>query len=245
MPQVKDAGYDGIEWAIDRRVTERGLELVSQLAEKNNLKIIAQHYDTVEADYNTHFCRYSEWLEKIKPFKWARISSQTGKDFFSFQQNKNLIDHTANYDVIHETHRGKFSFAAHVTKEYLEQIPHLRLTFDVSHWVNVAESYLEDQNAAVHLAVERADHIHARVGHSEGPQIPDPRVAEWNDALNKHLAWWDLIVERKRAANETLTITPEFGPFPYMVNVPRTGEPIADQWEVNVWMMELLRRRYG
>lgn len=34
-----------------------------------------------------------------------------------------------------------------------------------AHWVAVAESFLEDQSEAVKLAIERADHIHARVGY--------------------------------------------------------------------------------
>jgi len=41
-----------------------------------------------------------------------------------------------------------------------------------------------------------------------------------------------------------LTITPEFGPFPYMVSLPGTNEPIANQWEVNLFMMNLLKERY-
>jgi hypothetical protein len=66
----------------------------------------------------------------------------------------------------------------------------MKITFDASHWVCVAESYLDDQAAAMELAIERADHVHARVGYPEGPQVPNPRVAEWEQALQKHLYWW-------------------------------------------------------
>ena len=171
-----------------------------------------------------------------------KINSQTGKDHFTEGQNTALIA-LAGEQVIHETHRGKFSFAAHITKKFIEKIPSLKLTFDISHWVNVAESFLEDQTDAVDLAISRAEHIHARVGYPEGPQVPDPRVAEWHPALEKHLAWWDKILEIKK--ENALTITCEFGPKPYMIHSPKGNEPLADQWEVNLYMMNLLKKRYA
>jgi hypothetical protein len=129
--------------------------------------------------------------------------------------------------------------------EYFQRIPSLRITLDLSHWVCVSESYLEYQQPAVELAISRADHIHARVGYPEGPQVPDPRMPEYSEALETHLAWWDRVVAKKNQENALLTITPEFGPFPYMVQVPATGQPVCDQWDVNRWMMDLLRKRYA
>ncbi|MEO8819890.1 MAG: sugar phosphate isomerase/epimerase, partial [Ginsengibacter sp.] len=69
-------------------------------------------------------------------------------------------------------------------------------------------------------------------------------VNQWQQALQAHLSWWDKVAERKKLEDDTLTITPEFGPFPYMVTLPETGEPIANQWEVNLFMMNLLKERY-
>ena len=57
--------------------------------------------------------------------------------------------------------------------------------------------------------------------------------------------WWDRIIRRARDENrEYFTITPEFGPFPYMTILPNSMEPIADQWEINVHMMQMLKQRY-
>ena len=68
---------------------------------------------------------------------------------------------------------------------------------------------------------------------------------EWNDVLQRHLSWWDAVVERsRREGKETLTITNEFGPFPYMPIEPFTTKPIADQWSINLEMKELLKKRY-
>lgn len=248
--RVKQVGYDGVEYAIAATTSNKEIDEVLQIAARYNLAIIAQHYDTYEADFSKHYDLYQAWLEKVKPYPFVKIDSQTGKDFFSFEQNKSLIEAADAFTaqtgiaICHETHRNKFPFAAHVTKDYLQKIPSLRITLDASHWVCVAESYLYDQEEAIALAVERADHIHARVGYPEGPQVADPRAPEWQEALERHLSWWDEVVTLKRRENKNLTISPEFGPFPYMVHHPLSQQPVADQWEVNVYMMQLLKERY-
>ena len=250
--KVKSAGYSGIEYGIANDSSPEELSQVWEKTDKLNLEVIPQHYGTYEADFAKHYDTFAAWFEMVRPFKALKIDSQTGKDFFTFEQNKQLIDLTVDYTnstgvaVLHETHRNKFAFAAHITKEYLKRIPYLKLTLDVSHWVNVAESFLEDQPEAMALAISRTEHIHARVGYPEGPQVPDPRVPEWQQALQAHLAWWDKIVAEKSKAGKdaVCTITPEFGPYPYMVPLPFTRQPITDQWEVNVYMMNLLRERY-
>ena len=245
--KVVRAGYDGIEYGIDSKADVKTLDEIWNVAEKHNLKIIAQHYDTYEADFNKHMDLFGAWFDIVRPYPLVKINSQTGKDYFSFDQNKQLIEVATDsgLNVLHETHRNKFSFAAHITKTYLEKLSDLKITLDISHWVCVAESFLEDQTAAVKLAIERTEHIHARVGYPEGPQIPDPRVPEWEESLHKHLEWWDKVVERKRSENADLTIAPEFGPYPYMVQLPGTRRSIADQWEVNEFMMNLLKKRYA
>jgi sugar phosphate isomerase/epimerase len=245
LDKVRAVGYDGVEWAIPGRTSSREIDEVKQLASKHGLLIIAQHYDTNEPDFNRHFAIYAAWLEKVKAFPWLKINSQTGKDYFTTAQNVALIKLAG--DVMHETHRGKFSFAAHITMNYLEAMQELRLTLDASHWVNVAESFLEDQQAALEMAITRTDHIHARVGYPEGPQVAEPRASEWQLAVSYHLNWWDQVVNLKRTepGDAVLTITPEFGPHPYMVQIPFSREPVSDQWAVNVYVMELLRKRYA
>jgi hypothetical protein len=45
-----------------------------------------------------------------------------------------------------------------------------------------------------------------------------------------HLLWWDAVIALKRKKQDVMTITPEFGPYPYMVHLPYTGKPVSDQW---------------
>jgi len=52
------------------------------------------------------------------------------------------------------------------------------------------------------------------------------------------------VVEIKKQKGEVLTVLTEFGPPDYMSTLPYTKQPLADQWAVNVYMMQLLRQRY-
>ena len=146
--------------------------------------------------------------------------------------------------ICHETHRSRMLFASSVAKKYLQQIEGLRITFDVSHWCNVSESLLEDQPETLALTLPRVDHIHARIGHPQGPQVNDPRAPEWEPAVKAHFEWWDAIVALKQKQGEVLTILTEFGPPDYMPVLPYTKQPVANQWEINVHMLHLLRKRY-
>lgn len=252
LSKVKAAGYDGVEIGIPSSQPAEEIRAIWEMLDRFQLAGIAQHYDTHDPGFSRHYENYGRWLEKTKWVKPFMINSQTGKDYFSLDQNKTLIGLAKQFSeqnqipVVHETHRGRFSFAAHITRQYLMAIPDLRIAWDISHWVNVAESYLEDQQEALELAISATDHIHARVGFPEGPQINDPRAPEWKQALEAHLNRWDQVISQKRKQKvEQLTITPEFGPFPYMPAVPYTRIPLADQWDINQYMMKLLKTRYA
>lgn len=248
--KAKDTGYDGVEFGISSATTQQELEAIWNSAGKQNMLLIAQQYDTYQADFTTHKKAFAAWFEKLRPFQPLFINSQTGKDFFSFSEHFALFEVAAEYTaqtgipVYHETHRNKCLFAANIAKRYLTTLPALPITLDMSHWVCVAESLLEDQQEAMQLASQHTAHIHARVGYPEGPQVSDPFLPEWQQALEAHLKWWDKIVEQKQNEHKPITITPEFGPYPYMVHLPKTNKPIADQWSINVNMMNMLKDRY-
>ncbi len=247
LQRAKDAGYDGVEMSFPLEEKERDEK--AELINSFGLKLIAQHWETVDKDFSLHRQNFEIRLRNLASTQPLFINSQTGKDYYSFDQNKAMFDLASEISketgipIIHETHRGKWSFAAHITKEYLDRLPELKITLDISHWCVTAESFLQDQKEAVEKAIDATEHLHARVGYTEGPQVPHPSVPEWESALNHHLEWWDQMIEVNKN-KEFFTVTPEFGAPPYMVLHPKTGEPLVDQWEVNVWMMNLLRNRY-
>lgn len=248
--KVKKEGYDGIEiwWPMDKK----DQDVLFDCLKKHQLEVgfLCGAY---QADFKEHLEYFQKMIDAAagnniqKPLY---INCHSGRDFFTYEQNQQFIDHTTQLAkqsgilICHETHRSRMLFAAPVARQYIEKNPALQITFDVSHWCNVSESLLQDQQSNVDLTLQRVGHIHARIGHPEGPQVNDPRAPEWKNALEAHLSWWDKVVERKKQHGERLTILTEFGPPDYMPTTPYTRQPLADQWAINVYMMQMLRKRY-
>lgn len=250
LSKMKNAGYDGIEFGVEVEDIQKRLELM-ELTTSYGLLTIGQQCFAEGKDfisYKKSFIKNLEWLCTFQPMI---INSHTGRDYFSFEQNCMLIEIAEeiamkqNVKIMHETHRGRFSFAAAQCVPYIERYAALRFTADFSHFCVVSESYLEEQAAMLQTIQERSFHIHARVGHTQGPQVTDPRLPEWQAAVEKHLIWWDSIIEKRLRDNTPhLPITAEFGPQPYLPTVPFTGVPLASQWEINLYMKQLLKSRY-
>ena len=248
--KTKKEGYDGLEmwWPMNKKDQD---ELFDAL-KKHGLEIGflcggSQNNPSEHLDYFKKMIDAAATNTIQRPLY---INCHSGRDHFAYDQNKLFIDHTTaltkqtGITIYHETHRSRIMFAAHVTRQFIEKIPELKLTLDVSHWCNVHESLLQDQKENVDLALSRVEHIHARIGHPEGPQVNDPRAPEWEAAVKQHFDWWDKVIERKKKNAERMTILTEFGPPDYMPTLPYTRQPLADQWAINVHMMHLLRKRY-
>lgn len=246
--KAKQDGYDGIEvWTPGTE--EAALEL-QRTVQKYGLQL-GLLCGSWQSDFNTHLAEFTAALSRATALQPLYINCHAGRDWYPMEQNLQLLRSTATASqssgipIYHETHRGRMLFAAHLTKQFLAKDTDLRLTLDISHWCTVHESMLEDQTDAVQMALQRTDHIHARVGHPEGPQVNDPRAPEWAAILQQHLDWWDIIVQNKAKAGEIMTICPEFGPPHYMQALPYTLQPVADLWSVNKHMKDLLRQRYS
>ena len=246
--KVKSAGYDGakIWWPVD----EKERSALFQAFSKHNLKI-GFLTGSGETDFAKHEAEFRKLLVEAANAKPVYINCHSGKDYFTAEQKEKIINYSlqvsADKDVpiYHETHRGRALYSAPVTAALMKKIPGLRLTLDISHWCNVHESYLGDQEETIALSLSRTDHIHARIGHPEGPQVSDPRAPEWSGAVKTHFDWWDKVVERKRKEGKPMTFLTEFGPPDYMPTLPYTRQAVANQWEINVHILEVLRKRYA
>lgn len=250
--KVKQAGYDGVETGFSFNVDLNEKDEIIKGLKEHKLAVIGQHWQTIESNFIKHQQTFQKHLYSLTELAPLFINSQTGKDYFTVEQNVALIQMAdeistkTGVPILHETHRGKWSFAAHITQQYLQLAPQIRITLDISHWCNVAESLLEDQPAAVQLAIKHTDHLHARVGYQEGPQVIDPRAPENEHLLNAHLKWWDsLIALKKEQHTKTFTITPEYGAPPYQHLLPYTQQPLTSQWDINLWMKDFLKNRYN
>ena len=246
--KIKQAGYDGAElwWPTDEKNRTELFEALTKYKLQVGFLV-----GSGEKDFQKHLAQFQQNLSAAAKAKPVYINCHSGKDFFSFEQSKQFMDYTEKINketgipIYHETHRGRILFAATIARQFIEKVPSLRLTLDISHWCNVHESYLSDQEETVDLALNRTDHIHARIGHPEGPQVSDPRAPEWSDAVKAHFSWWDKVVETKRKEGKRITFLTEFGPPDYMPTLPYTKQAVANQWDINVHMMEVLRKRYA
>lgn len=249
--KVKQAGYDGIEmwWPMDQKEQQ----LLFDTLKKYDLAI-GFLCGVAEEDATKHFAAFKNMVNSLldnTQQKPLYINCHSGKDYFSLDANNEIIEFTiaqskkSGIPICHETHRSRMLYSAPITKQFMEKNEALRITLDISHWCNVHESLLHDQENTVQMALSRTDHIHARIGHAEGPQVNDPRAPEWATTVQRHLEWWDAVVQMKIKNGATsMTFLTEFGPPNYMPTMPYTQQPLSNQWDINVYMMELVRKRY-
>ena len=244
--RIKAGGFDGVE--LDVPLEVETCKRARQALEDLGLAVVAQQWRSSGATVAEHTASFEPQYERALLLQPLYLNSHTGRDHFTFEENLEIFDHAsalaARYGlaVWHETHRSRALFSVPSTARFLAARPQLQLVADFSHWCCVHESLLADQAAGVQQAIARSFAIHARVGHAEGPQVPDPRDALWQPNLAAHLAWWRSIAATRAAAGcPWLAITPEFGPAPYMTLLPYSRQPIADLWELNCFMRDWLK----
>jgi len=238
---IAEAGYTAVEtWTPECPPQE----WKALLAEHGLLNII-QIYPARKEDIRPS-------LEKSAPYSPDLYVSHSGRDRMTFEEGCAFFEEALKLEkefgvpIGHETHRHRLFFSPWDTAKYLREFPDLRITADFSHWCVVCESMLGDMEDFLEFAMERTIHIHSRVGHIEGPQVPHPGAPEYAECLEAHEKWWDTIRDLRRSDGaKRLTVTSEFGPPPYLPQLPFTGQPVADLWEVCLWMKDRLEKRWG
>lgn len=186
-------------------------------------------------------------LDQLRSFENDFINSHTGRDYYSFSDNCKIIEAIETYalkhnlQIYHEIHRGRFTFHSTTTLPYLNKFPKLKLVGDLSHWCVVSESMLDDQEDVLNRILPHIHHIHARIGFEQAAQVNHPFAPEWTPQLNRFLKWWQQIFDIHKT-KKTISITPEFGPYPYMPQTPFEQKPLAHQHELNVQMKTYLEQ---
>ena len=247
IKKAKASGYDGIEiWSP----TDKKEQIqISKLLKQQNMKVIYLCGTDTKLSFEKSLVAYKKYLKNTFELNPIAINSHTGSDFYSFSQNMAFIEEATKLSkqykipVYHETHRGRFSYSLPKTIEYIEKNKDLVLTLDISHWMVVHESLLLKRADLLKKIIDRSNHIHARVGFEEGPQVNDPSAPEWKSVVKRHTDIWSSVVKKITSNNKTPTITTEFGPPNYMPTLPVTQEPISDQWKANLYIMKILKKR--
>jgi hypothetical protein len=237
LEKIAKAGYDGFEAPLPK--VEEAWELGVREP------FIAMLFEEEPESFGANLQRAGEVGAEA-------VNVHAGKDWWTFEQGCAFFDRVLpmvaaqKLPVTFETHRGRLLFEPQSTANYLRRYPQLRLTADFSHWTCVCESLLRDQNDAIDRAIAQSSLIHARVGHEEGPQVPDPRVPQWARQVEQFEEWWDRIkAEHEKRGEAVLRVDPEFGPPNYMWSNPADGLPLADLWDVCLWMRDRLQTRWA
>lgn len=248
--------YEGVEINLPESVefvTEFQSALGNIRSAKNDFRFIAQQVlsaaNETADEYQIRMVKRLEFLTSLKP---DFINSHTGKDYFSFDENCRIIEAAervsvrSGIPVFHETHRGRFTFHAASLLPYLDKFPNLKLTGDFSHWCTVSESMLQDQKTILNEITPYIHHIHARIGHEHAPQVNDPFAPEWEQHTRIFTCWWKKVIAAQAIKGKRLfTLTPEFGPAPYMPTLPYSQKPLVDQWQINAQIKNMLKLKFS
>ncbi len=250
LDKIRAAGYDGIDTWIPTDADDK--RTLFDYLQKHGMYMVSHQHRAEGNSFKNFKASFLKNLHECAEPAPLLINSHTGRDYFTFEQNLELVDIAYEFSaktgirVAHETHRGRLGYSPQMTSEFFAARPDFSITADFSHWVCVTESMLQNFAAIVDEAIKRSFHIHARIGFEQGPQVADRRAPEWSYAVNNFLNWWDQIVSINRERGlDLFSITTEFGPEPYMPKMPFSGKPIVDQFEINCYMKDLLNKRYA
>jgi sugar phosphate isomerase/epimerase len=254
LSNVVENDYDGVEinFPDDKHfIAEFNAELerIRNTINPNFIFIAQQVLPNKKETVNEYIDRITQRLEFLIQLKPNYINSHTGKDFFDFSDNCKIIEicnqltRVSGIPIWHEIHRGRFSFHLKTLVSYLDIFPKINLIADFSHFCVVSESNLHDQYDLLSKIYPNIKHIHARIGFEQSPQVNNPFAPEWKTYLEQYLSWWkEIIAIQKNKKSAIFTITPEFGPFPYMPQEPFTKKPLSNQWEINLQMKNYLQQ---
>lgn len=230
--------------AVVEQLAEAGLALVLELLTGGD------YVPRLDCSPEQHLRELEHQLALAPALAPLRVSVLTGSDSWPWPLQQPFwaraleLAAACPLSVSFETHRSRSFYSPWLIGAYLEAFPQLRLTADLSHWCAVAERLMTPELEPVRAMAPRVDHIHARVGHAQGPSVGHPFAPEWAEALAAHRRCWQLFAQQRSAASRgPFTITPEFGADGYLPQLPFTGQPVADLLEINAAMAAWLGRQ--
>lgn len=250
--RIKADGFSGVETPV-RLVADKD-RFLEALAE-NGLCFVAMINtcrfppDQPSQSLQDHLVSFEAQVKEALAFKPILINSQSGCDLWSAETSKAFFTKALEVEkangvlVCHETHRGRILFNPWITRDMCQAFPDLSLTADLSHFCVVAERVFgpEDTDWAgiMRILAPHIRHIHARVGYSQGPQVPDPRAPEYAADLAAHEVWWDQVIETQASRGvRFVTMEPEHGTDGYQQRLPYTGVEVANLWDVNKFIRD-------
>lgn len=255
LEELLAAGFDGLEARLPLDAAERSEFAAFLRANRlGYISTVFTAYDVLPvqaaapAEHLQDLDRKLAWAAELEP---RFVNLLAGNDRWPLAQQVEFFGQAMALAKRHgqfctfETHRSRSLFNPWVTLELIRQLPDLRFTSDISHWIVTCERLLDDPADDLSAFVDRVHHIQARVGYDQGPQVPHPGAPEYARELAFHQAHWESIWRAQQARGYTVTtLTPEFGADGYLHHLPFTNVPVADLWSLNVWMARTEREHF-
>jgi hypothetical protein len=201
-----------------------------------------------------HLAVYKAQVEDAFEIGCEMVSCQSGRDFFTepmadeFFKSALAFEKKNNFHVAHETARGRYLGNPWVARDFLPRHPELKLSLDLSHWVNCADTMPTDRylSQVVTRLAPQVMHIKARVGYEHALQVPDPRSPVWLPFTEGHERVWDTIWDAQKSKGMGVTtLTPNHAPPPYQQTLPYSSQPVADIYEINHWLALRQKERFA
>jgi len=250
------AGFDGIEGPapenaaaaeqLDARMKETGLAYIAEITTAGSYvpergASLRDHIDSFEIKLE-----HSMTLQPLFITCLGGCDAWPEEDNLAFFSAAMRLAKAAGVRVSFETHRSRALFNPWITQRIVRQLPEMLITVDFSHWCVVCERLMDTELDVIRGIADNVQHIHARIGYEQGPQVPDPRAPEYDYALRAHQRWWEIIWQSQLNRHfKTTTLTPEFGPDGYLQQAPFSQQPVADLWEINRWLAGEESRHYS
>ena len=177
LPGIAGHGFDAVALPIQQVDVDR-LDVARQ---RTQLDLVAQVF-TFGRSVDDHVAMLRQALELSAAAGARHAVVQGGRDGWPLAEAVDFLraaeeaSAAAGVPALHETHRSRILFNHWVTERILAEVPGIRIAADLSHWTCVGET-MRLPDRIITAVAAATDHVDARVGWEQGPQVPDPRTA--------------------------------------------------------------------
>lgn len=241
--RVKGAGFEAVEcWLTDEDEAEHKAAL-----NQAGLRLVLGHRPFTLDDTK-------KTVERALRLGADFVFAQPAHAFTPLEQVAELcregrkIANDAGITYFVETHRNNYTETIPQTLELMRQVPDMRITGDLSHFVVVGEFYGWKEERAIdrmRAILERVSHLHGRISSGEQVQVDvgDGTGATaqffvdiWATAMTSWLA--------DAQPGDVFPFASELGPPRYAITLP-DGREFSDRWEQSLVMKRLAEQAWA
>jgi Sugar phosphate isomerases/epimerases len=201
-------------------------------------------------------------IQNAKALGATYVNAQVGNYYMRDNQAILLLNQlvevaiSENFPCFIETHRGTVTQDLLRTIDYINAIPNLRLTIDLSHYVTAGEIVLQEHREQAmpyfEQLLKRTGSIHGRI--SGGQQIQSTiggnNGISYHPAVNSYIKWWASGMRHWKESVKTnqsfLPVVCELGPPDYAITCfdDNNHREISDRWKETLHLRELLKEAW-